>query len=203
MPDLVLASSSKYRLQILQTLGLVFESRAPDIDESPRHEETPRDLVLRLAKAKARALAPHYTDALIIGSDQVALIDDTLLGKPHNYENAFAQLKRCSGRTVEFSTGLCLLNTKTGEVDALVEPFFVRFRTLSEAQIENYLYKEEPYDCAGSFKSEGLGIALFEELRGRDPNSLIGLPLIQLVTMLNRAGLDVLSQPRQAPSDKP
>jgi len=197
MPDLVLASSSKYRLQMLQTLGLPFVSQAPDIDESPKPKEAPRDLVLRLAKAKALALAPSFTNALIIGSDQVAFIDGTLLGKPHTHENAFAQLKRCSGRTVEFSTGLCLLNTATGEADALVEPFFVSFRTLSDTQIENYLYKEEPYDCAGSFKSEGLGIALFEELKGRDPNSLIGLPLIQLVTMLSRAGLDVLSQPRQ------
>ena len=198
MPDLVLASSSKYRQQILQTLGLPFVSRAPDIDESPKPKEAPRDLVLRLAKAKTLALAPDFADALIIGSDQVALIDGILLGKPHTHEKAFEQLKRCSGKTVEFSTGLCLLNTVTGESDTIVEPFFVSFRTLSDTQIKNYLYKEEPYDCAGSFKSEGLGIALFDALRGRDPNSLIGLPLIQLVTMLGKAGLDVLSHPGQS-----
>lgn len=195
MPELVLASSSIYRQQVLQTLGLPFVSRAPNVDESPLENEEPRDLVLRLAKAKALALAVDFPNTLIIGSDQVAIIDGTLLGKPHTHERAFDQLKLCSGRTVEFSTGLCLLNTATGVADALVEPFFVRFRTLSESQIENYLYKEEPYNCAGSFKSEGLGIALFEALKGDDPNSLIGLPLIQLVTMLGRAGVDVLAKP--------
>jgi len=192
MPDIVLASSSVYRQQLLQTLGLPFTACSPDIDESPLAGESPRELVVRLAKAKARALADDFPDALIIGSDQVALIDETLLTKPHTHVNAFAQLRRCSGREVEFSTGLCLLNAATGIDESLVEPFRVKFRELSDEQIDGYLKKEEPFDCAGSFKSEGLGIALFESLDGRDPNSLVGLPLIALVGLLDKMGVDPL-----------
>jgi MAF protein len=148
-----------------------------------------------LAQAKARAVVPDFPDALIIGSDQVACIDDQVLGKPGDRQRAIDQLERASGRCVMFQTGLCLLNAVTGRAQTLVEPFRVHFRPLTRARIEAYLDLEEPYNCAGSFKSEGLGIALFERLEGDDPSALIGLPLIRLVTLLASEGLDPLLVP--------
>jgi MAF protein len=158
-------------------------------------------LVLRLAEAKARAVAREHPDALIIGSDQVACIDDQILGKPGDRARAVAQLERASGRCVVFQTGLCLLNAVTGRAQTLVEPFRVHFRPLTRGRIEAYLDREAPYNCAGSFKSEGLGIALFERLEGDDPSALIGLPLIRLVTLLEVEGLDPLAGafPRPGP----
>ncbi len=189
---LVLASTSPFRRAILEKLGLPFETRAPQTDETRLADETPERLVRRLSEAKARAVAGEFPDALIIGSDQVAVIGDEILGKPGTHENAVAQLQRASGRTVRFFTGLCLLNAATGNCQLEVVPFDVVFRKLSDAQIENYLQKEKPYNCAGSFKSEALGIALFEKLQGDDPNTLMGLPLIRLVRMLEKENLKVI-----------
>ena len=192
MPDIVLASSSSYRQALLRRLGLPFTSASPDIDETPLPGESPRELTCRLAIAKAQALAPHFPRHLIVGSDQVACIDDRILGKPGSAANACEQLRLTSGRMVEFCTGLCLLDSTSHTFQAIVEPFRVHFRTLTETQIANYVQREMPLDCAGSFKSEGLGIALFERLEGDDPNALIGLPLIRLVQMLEKAGVTVL-----------
>lgn len=192
MPSIVLASSSPYRRALLEKLGLPFISASPSIDETPIAGETPQALVARLAAEKTLALASYYLNSWIIGSDQVAHLDGAILGKPGNKENAFAQLRACSGRRVEFLTGLCLLDCASGHSQTIVEPFAVVFRKLSDAQINHYLDKEQPFDCAGSFKSEGLGIALFERLEGDDPNALIGLPLIRLVTLLQQAGIAVL-----------
>lgn len=193
MMTLVLASTSPYRKTLLERLGLDFETAAPQTDETTLDGETPEALVIRLAEAKARAVAPHYPDALIIGSDQVAVLDGKILGKPGNHEAATQQLRHASGREVSFLTGLCLLNTRTQQAQVRLVPFSVVFRALSESQIQYYLHQEKPYDCAGSFKSEGLGISLFERLQGEDPNALIGLPLIELIRLLAVEGVDVLS----------
>ncbi|MFB2680182.1 Maf family protein [Shewanella mangrovisoli] len=192
-PQLVLASTSVYRQALLQKLGLAFETCNPDIDESPMANESAQDLVLRLAKAKAEAGANHFPSGLIIGSDQVAVIDGKIIGKPLNRDNAIKQLSQASGKAITFYTGLALYDAKTGEVTAQVEPFTVHFRQLTTAQITAYVDKEQPFYCAGSFKSEGLGIALFNRLEGRDPNTLIGLPLILLTEMLLTQGIDVLA----------
>ncbi|HID49198.1 MAG TPA: septum formation inhibitor Maf [Chromatiales bacterium] len=188
---LVLASTSPYRKAILDKLGLPFEVRAPVVEETPRENESPAELVERLAIAKARDIAEQLDEGLVIGSDQVAVIDDRVLGKPGSHENAVRQLRQAAGRRVTFLTGLALINAASGEVQAEVVPFSVLFRNLTDRQIENYLRKERPYNCAGSFKSEGLGIALFETLEGDDPNTLMGLPLIRLVRMLEREGLSI------------
>lgn len=189
MPDLVLASSSPYRRALLERLGLAFQCAAPDIDETPRPNESAAQLTQRLALGKAQALAGRFTDHLIIGSDQVLLLDGQPISKPGNHTAAQQQLRRCSGRTVEFTTSLCLLNSRTGAYQLTSEPFHVSFRELDEDSIERYLLREQPYDCAGSFKMEGLGITLFRALRGDDPNSLIGLPLIRLCDMLRQEGV--------------
>lgn len=186
-PRLVLASTSPYRRALLERLGVPFLTAAPEVDETRRADEPPQVLVLRLAEAKARAVARHFPDALVIGSDQVACLDDAVLGKPGDRATAIAQLSRASGRTVLFQTGLCLLDARSGQAQTLVEPFHVHFRTLTRAQIEGYVDRERPFDCAGSFKSEGLGIALFRRLEGDDPNALVGLPLIRLVALLESA----------------
>ena len=162
------------------------------MDETRLPDETPEQLVRRLSLAKAAAVAVQRPDALIIGSDQVAVIDGEVLGKPGTHDQAVEQLRRASGRRVTFLTGLCLLNADTGRAQEDVVPFGVVFRELADKQIEHYLQREQPYNCAGSFKSEGLGIALFERLEGEDPNTLIGLPLIRLVRMLEKEGVDVL-----------
>ncbi|ANG62661.1 septum formation protein Maf [Marinobacterium aestuarii] len=192
MNKLILASSSAYRRALLDKLQLPYECISPDIDESPQPGEGAEDLVRRLALEKARAIARTTPNALIIGSDQVAVLEGDIIGKPLTRDKARAQLLRASGRSVRFVTGLCLLNSNSqhSQIDAI--DFHVHFRALSEQQIERYLDREEPYQCAGSFKAEGLGIALFERLEGDDPNSLIGLPLIRLVRMLENAGIQVL-----------
>ena len=184
MRKLILASSSPFRRQILDKLNVEYSCISPDIDESALTDETPEQLVARLAEAKARKIADSETDALIIGSDQVAVLEEEVLGKPHTHERAVEQLKKLSGHTVTFLTGLSLVNAETGEAQTEVVPFHVVFRKLTDSMIENYLRAEEPYNCAGSFKSEALGIVLFEKLEGEDPNTLIGLPLIRLVKML-------------------
>ena len=194
-PLIVLASTSPYRRALLERLRLPFATASPLVDESRNAGESPRALVMRLAEIKARAVAGSHPQALIIGSDQVAVIDDDILGKPGSREQAIDQLTRASGTTVTFFTGLCLLNAATGQASTVCEPFRVRFRHLTAAQIVAYVDREQPFDCAGSFKSEGLGIALFERLVGEDPNALIGLPLIRLVELLQAEGVDVLAGP--------
>lgn len=186
MPELILASTSPYRKMLLDKLGLPFECAAPNVDELALPGETPRSLVLRLAQAKAQALAVRYPNHLIIGSDQVCVLDGEITGKPHTEENARLQLKKASGNVVTFYTGLALYNSANGQLQTECEPFDVHFRHLSEQEINVYIRKESPLNCAGSFKSEGLGIALFDRLEGRDPNTLVGLPLIALCKMLRR-----------------
>lgn len=188
-PKIILGSTSPFRRQLLEKLRLQFDVDAPNIDESHKPEETPEQLVARLAIEKAKAVAKKHNQALIIGSDQVACIDSEILGKPGNRENAIKQLMLASGKKVTFYTGLCLYNSVTTNTQVLCEPFHVHFRSLNQRQIERYLDAEEPYNCAGSFKSEGLGIALFSRLEGDDPNSLIGLPLIRLISFLEKEGV--------------
>lgn len=186
MPMIILASTSPYRRALLEKLGLPFECAAPDTDETPHPGETPRHLVTRLAQEKAQSLAAKYPAHLIIGADQVCVLDGEITGKPHTPENARLQLMKARGNIVTFYTGLALYNSATGHLQTECEPFDVHFRHLSEQEIDDYLRKENPLNCAGSFKSEGLGIALFERLEGRDPNALVGLPLIALCQMLRR-----------------
>ena len=190
MQPVVLGSSSPFRKQLLAKLFDQFETCSPDIDESPLPDEPPEQMVLRLALQKAEAVARSHPDALIITSDQVSVLNGRINGKPGNYDNAFRQLKESSGNTVTFFTSLCLYDAGRGEYQRDLEPFHVHFRQLSDAQIDRYLKKEAPFNCAGSFKSEGLGIALFRELQGRDPNTLIGLPLIRLVEMFAAIGVE-------------
>lgn len=192
MPHLVLASTSPFRKQILEKLQLEFSTDSPHIDESRLEGESPEQLVARLAEQKAMAVAERHPDSLIIGSDQVAVNDGQILGKPGDHEKAVTQLKSASGKRVTFLTGLCLYNSATGDSQVEVVPFGVVFRDLSDSQIDNYLKAEKPYNCAGSFKSEAMGIALFERLEGEDPNTLIGLPLIRLVRMLEAEGVRVI-----------
>ncbi|VAX02864.1 Maf-like protein YceF [hydrothermal vent metagenome] len=192
MTQLVLASTSPFRKALLERLGQPFSTVSPDTDETRRPGETARALVERLSEDKARAVASQFSNALIIGSDQVAILGEEILGKPETHERAIKQLSAASGNEVLFLTGLCLLNTATGRTQAEVVPFTVKFRPLTTRQIDNYLRREQPYNCAGSFKSEGLGIALFEAMKGEDPNTLIGLPLIHLITLLSNEGVDVL-----------
>lgn len=190
---LLLASSSPYRRELLERLGLSFETASPDIDESPRPGESPEQLAIRLAESKSRALANQYPHHWIIGSDQVACLPDgALLAKPGCHEQAISQLQRSSGQTVQFLTGLTLLDPSAHRTQTHCERFFVHFRELTTEEIDGYLRKEQPYDCAGSFRMEGLGITLFKAMEGRDPNSLIGLPLIALNDMLRHWNLNPL-----------
>jgi MAF protein len=188
---LILASTSPFRRTILAKLGLNFDLAAPQCDETPLADETPEALVRRLALAKAKS-CPLKQDALVIGSDQVCVIDGKIVGKPHTRDKAIAQLMQASGQSITFYTGLALYNSQSNQAQVELDTFTVHFRTLSQTQIENYIDREQPLNCAGSFKSEGLGIALFERLEGKDPNSLIGLPLITLIDMLEREGVCVL-----------
>jgi len=188
---IVLASTSVFRKMLLEKLAVEFSTGSPEIDESALANESPQELVKRLSVAKAKALSDLYPDNLIIGSDQVACIDDEVLGKPGNFENALIQLRKASGKPVTFYTSLTLLNSATGHTQTLCEPFRVYFRKLDDDQITRYLMHEQPYNCAGSFKSEGFGISLFEKLEGDDPNTLIGLPLIQLIKMLDNEGVHI------------
>lgn len=191
-PPLYLASTSVYRQQLLSKLTAAFTAVKPDVDETPLPAETASQLVYRLALAKANSIAGNLQSGLVIGSDQVAVFANEIIGKPHTTENAVKQLTRFSGQTVTFLTGLALVNADTGKAQVVVEPFDVTFRHLSAAEIDAYIAKEQPLDCAGSFKSEGLGITLFSRLNGNDPNSLIGLPLIRLNTLLLNEGVNVL-----------
>jgi len=189
---IVLGSTSPFRKALLERLHIEFTCDSPNIDETPLENETVEDMVVRLAIAKAQAISANHSDALIIGSDQSAVLDNEKLSKPGNFENAFKQLTRASGKRITFQTGLCLLNTRTNNIQSACIPYTVVFKTLTPTMIENYLHKEEPYNCAGSFKSEALGIALFERFEGDDPNALIGLPLIELVNFLGNEGFSIL-----------
>ncbi|MDE1185055.1 MAG: Maf family protein [Pantoea sp.] len=193
MTPLVLASTSPFRQALLSKLGLPFICAAPHTDETPLPGETAEALVQRLALAKAKALAEQYPDRWIIGSDQVCVLDGNITGKPHTEENARCQLAAASGKAITFYTGLALIQPQNAQQFLCCEPFTVHFRALSQAEIAAYVAKEQPLQCAGSFKSEGLGICLFEKLEGRDPNALIGLPLIALNEMLRQAGINPLS----------
>jgi septum formation protein len=190
--QLVLASGSRHRKGLLERLGLPFTVLSPDVDEQALSGESPADTALRLAVLKARAGAKAHPDALIIGSDQVASCNGKRYGKPGTHEYAARQLRELSGRLVDFHTALALLDSKKNEVQTRVVPCRVKFRTLDERRIQAYLKKEQPYDCAGAAKSEGLGIALISRIETEDPTSLVGLPLIALSEMLERAGLLVL-----------
>ncbi|KLE82285.1 Maf family protein [Klebsiella aerogenes] len=192
MSNHLLASTSPWRRMLLEKLTLPFECAAPEVDETPQPGESARQLVVRLAQAKAQALASRFPQHLIIGSDQVCVLDGEITGKPHTEENAHRQLRKASGTIVTFYTGLALYNSANGHLQTECEPFDVHFRHLSDQEIEAYIRKENPLQCAGSFKSEGLGITLFERLEGRDPNSLVGLPLIALCQMLRREGFNPL-----------
>jgi MAF protein len=188
---LVLASSSPYRRELLNRLRLPFTWSAPQIDESRHAGEEAEALVRRLSLEKAQALSASHPQHLIIGSDQVAVLGTQILGKPHTLERAREQLLTASGNSVTFLTGLTLLDSATGQQQTDCVPFTVHFRTLSDAQIMRYLTAEQPFDCAGSFKAEGLGISLFRSTEGSDSNSLIGLPLIRLVDMLQASGINI------------
>jgi len=190
-PGIILGSTSPFRRALLEKLGINFDVDAPEVDEQRLEQETPEQLVIRLAKAKAAAVAKRHPDSLVIGSDQVACIDQQILGKPGNRDNAIRQLSLASGKRVTFYTGLCLYNGATGGVQESCELFHVHFRKLDRQQIERYLDTETPYNCAGSFKSEGLGISLFSRMEGDDPNALIGLPLIRLIAFLDVEGIKV------------
>ncbi|OQR28678.1 septum formation inhibitor Maf [Pseudomonas sp. Bc-h] len=191
MLPLLLASSSPYRRELLERLRLPFVCASPDIDESHRPQESATELVKRLAQEKAKALATRFPDHLIIGSDQVALLGEQIIGKPHTFERALEQLKASSGKSVSFLTGLALYNSRTGQCQIDCVPFTVHMRELDEERISRYLRAEQPYDCAGSFKAEGLGVRLFQSTEGPDATSLIGLPLIRLVDMLTAEGVEI------------
>ncbi|MGY2217022.1 Maf family protein [Pseudomonas sp. SDO558_S425] len=191
MLPLLLASSSVYRRELLNRLHLPFICGSPDIDESHRRDESAVELVKRLAEEKARALADSHPGHLIIGSDQIAALDGQIIGKPHTFEKAREQLLAASGKRVSFLTGLAVLNSATGHCQVDCIPFTVHMRTLDAARIERYLRIEQPYDCAGSFKAEGLGVSLFQSTEGPDATSLVGLPLIRLVDMLLAEGVQI------------
>ena len=188
----VLASSSPYRKKVLGQVLEHFICQSPDIDETPLAGESPSALARRLAQSKAQRIARHHRNAVVIGSDQIAVLDGHILSKPGGFTAAREQLTRCAGRKVNFLTGLCVIRTDTGYNQTVVEPFSVHFRQLTEREIDSYLRRDRPYDCAGAFKMESLGIALFCALEGRDPNTLIGLPLIALCDMLRDADINPL-----------
>ena len=190
--QLVLASTSPFRRDLLNRLGFSFKTANPETEESTLPGEPPEETAMRLSEMKARAVANLYPDALIIGSDQVAILDGKVYGKPGTHDNAVQQLRTMRGKTVNFFTGLCLLDTRSGEVRLRGIPTLVSFRNLTDQQIESYLNREQPYNCAGSAKSEGLGIAIIARMQGEDPNALIGLPLIALCDLLEEAGFPVL-----------
>jgi len=208
MPRLVLASTSVYRRQLLSRLGLAFEVHAPQVDETPHRGESAPRLVARLAEEKARSAAGGLDQgqddsedgALVIGADQVAVLEGDILGKPGTAEANRRQLQRAAGKRVQFYTGLCLYATRNGRARVEVVPYAVQFRRLSPPQIAAYVEREQAYDCAGGFRCEGLGSALFEAMEGTDPTALIGLPLLCLTAMLASEGVDVLLQPRAAES---
>ncbi|NOT14019.1 MAG: septum formation inhibitor Maf [Methylotenera sp.] len=189
---LILASSSIYRRELLERLQIPFITISPQVDETPLANEKPEDTALRLAQAKARKVALKHPNALIIGCDQVATLEGVQLGKPMTHDNAVKQLRLMRGKKVIFHSALCLFNAETDNMQATNVPFIVQFRHLTDAQIENYLLKEQPYHCAGSARSEGLGIVLIESMQGDDPNALIGLPLIKVIDMLQNEGVPII-----------
>lgn len=190
--NLILASSSKPRKALMDRLQTPYISISPDIDESPKENETTKELVLRLAKEKAEAVAEQFPNSLIIGCDQTAECEGKQLNKPHYFEAAVEQLKSVSGKKVQFITGLCVLNTSTGHMQLHNEITDTYFKNLTQSQIENYLHKEQPYECCGSIKSEGLGITLVEKIISNDPTSLVGMPMIALVKMLENEGFAII-----------
>ncbi len=190
--ELILASTSPYRRKLLERLQIPFRCEPPGVDESVGPDLPPDELAGRLAQAKCRAVAERFPDALVIGSDQVAALGDLILGKPGSHERARQQLLACSGQRLDFFTGVALEHLHSGHHESRVERFSVDFRTLTGPEIEDYLHRDQPFDCAGSFKWEGLGISLFRRLVGADPTALEGLPLIALTDMLSAAGLQVL-----------
>ena len=189
---IVLASSSPYRREILQRINLSFVCHSPDIDESLMDGETANEVVARLSLNKAKAVAAHYPDALIIGSDQVADNQGAILGKPGNFDNALLQLRQMSGACITLYSGVVLYDSANQQFQSAVEPFVVEFRNLNDQLITRYLHAEQPFDCCGSLKAEGVGIALLKRLSGDDPNALIGLPLIRLIEMLNQVGVELV-----------
>jgi septum formation protein len=192
-PPLILGSTSRYRRELLERLRLPFEAVSPQVDETPLPGEAPAALALRLALAKAQAVAALHPQAVVIGSDQVADLDGQPIGKPGTHERAVAQLRQLSGRRAVFQTAVAVVRASTGFAEALLAPVTVRFRHLRDDEIERYLRLEQPYDCAGSAKSETLGIALLDAIESDDPTALVGLPLIRTCQLLRRAGLDPLS----------
>ncbi|MCL4114730.1 UNVERIFIED_CONTAM: hypothetical protein GTU68_053609 [Idotea baltica] len=187
--QIILGSSSPFRKELLERLRLDFSTDSPDIDETPRINEAPADYVKRLSLEKSKTVATRQPNALIIGSDQCSILDGEIRGKPHTHENAIKQLSESSGKRVSFLTGLCLYDATDDSFQLEMVPFHVDFRELNDAEIESYLLAEEPYNCAGSFKSEGLGITLFKRLEGEDPSALVGLPLIKLSEMMRNKGI--------------
>jgi septum formation protein len=200
MPRILLASTSIYRQQLLARLGVHFTVVEPRVDETPRAGESAPALVARLAEEKARSGARGEHDALVIGGDQVAVLDGDILGKPGNAAANRRQLQRAAGRRVQFHTGLCVFATRGGRARVDVVPFAVHFRNLTKEQIAAYVEREQAFDCAGGFRCEGLGSALFEHMEGPDPSALVGLPLLSLTQMLASEGVDVLLQPRAGES---
>ena len=191
-PTLILGSTSRYRRELLERLRLPFEVHAPDVDETPLAGETPAALAQRLALAKARAVSAAHPDAIVIGSDQVADLDGTPVGKPGTHERAVEQLRAMRGRSIVFQTAVAVVRASTGYAGTALAPVAVRFRNLSDAEIEHYLRTEQPYDCAGSAKCETLGIALLDAIDSDDPTALVGLPLIRTCALLREAGIDPL-----------
>lgn len=190
--NIILASTSLSRKKILEKFLMPFECIAPDCDETPLANESALELVLRLSQIKAQSVALRYPHHLVIGSDQVGVLDGQIIGKPHTIDKAIEQLHQSSGRTVNFYTGLCVIHEHTQQITTICEPFKVKFRTLSSAEIESYVLKELPLHCAGSFKCDELGITLFDELEGDDINTLVGLPLIKLNKIMINMGFNPL-----------
>ena len=193
-PALILGSTSRYRRELLERLRLPFSVQSPEVDETPLHGEAPAALAVRLALAKANAVAALHPDAVVIGSDQVADLDGEPIGKPGTHERAVAQLRAMRGKQIVFQTAVAVVCQRSGFAAQALAPVVVRFRDLSDAEIENYLRAEKPYDCAGSAKSEGLGISLLSAIESDDPTALIGLPLIRTCTLLRQAGINPLGQ---------
>ena len=191
-PRIILASSSPYREQLLGRLRLEFDCLSPEVDEALGAGEAAPDYVRRLARDKAAKIAASNPDAVVIGSDQCAVLDGQILGKPGSHDNALQQLRAARGKTVVFRTALCVMRARDGFCEVDEVPFEVEFRELADAQLEHYLRVEQPYDCAGSFKAEGYGACLFRRMRGDDPSALIGLPLLKLTTLLEKAGIEVV-----------
>ena len=195
-PTLILGSTSRYRRELLERLRLPFEVHAPDVDETPLPGEAPAALAQRLALAKAHAVAAVHPEAVVIGSDQVADLDGVPVGKPGTHERAVEQLRAMRGRSIVFQTAVAVVRASTGYVGTALAPVTVRFRQLSDEEIEHYLRTEQPYDCAGSAKCETLGIALLDAIESDDPTALVGLPLIRTCALLRAAGIDPLAPPR-------